>query len=75
MPSQEGNLSAARLATGEREELPALVPDRTIGKPEDVANLAVFLASEKAHHITGAAYEVSGGMFSVQDPLTPWGKI
>jgi 3-oxoacyl-[acyl-carrier protein] reductase len=70
----ETKMMAARLATGEREKLLALVPDRTIGKPEDIANLAVFLASEKAHHITGAAYEVSGGMFSVQDPMTPWGK-
>jgi 3-oxoacyl-[acyl-carrier protein] reductase len=34
---------------------------RRIGQPEDVAELAVFLASEKARHIQGAAIAVDGG--------------
>ena len=70
----ETGMMSARLATNEKEKILALIPERTIGKPEDVANLAVFLASEKARFITGAAYEVTGGMLSVQDPMTPWGK-
>lgn len=32
-----------------------------LGTPEDVAELAVFLCSEKARHITGAAIRVDGG--------------
>lgn len=32
-----------------------------IGKPEDVANLVVFLCSEKAKHINGACITVDGG--------------
>jgi NAD(P)-dependent dehydrogenase (short-subunit alcohol dehydrogenase family) len=34
---------------------------RRIGKPEDVAELALFLASDKARHIQGAAIAVDGG--------------
>jgi len=34
-----------------------------IGKPEDVAFLAVFLASEKASHITGEVIKVDGGQY------------
>lgn len=34
---------------------------RRAGKPVDIANLAVFLASEKANWITGADFRVDGG--------------
>ncbi len=37
------------------------VPMGFLGEPEDVANLAVFLASAKARYITGAAIQVDGG--------------
>jgi len=33
-----------------------------IGKPEDVANLYCFLASDEAAYITGAVFNVDGGM-------------
>jgi NAD(P)-dependent dehydrogenase (short-subunit alcohol dehydrogenase family) len=32
-----------------------------IGQPEEVANVVVFLASDEASFVTGAAVEVSGG--------------
>jgi NAD(P)-dependent dehydrogenase (short-subunit alcohol dehydrogenase family) len=32
-----------------------------IGKPEDVAELALFLCSERARHIQGTAIAVDGG--------------
>lgn len=32
------------------------------GKPEDIANIAVFLASDKADYITGQVISVDGGM-------------
>jgi 3-oxoacyl-[acyl-carrier protein] reductase len=35
---------------------------RRLGKPEDVANLAVFLASEEAGYITGQVIAVDGGL-------------
>lgn len=38
------------------------IPLGTFGKPEDIANLAVFLASDKASYITGQVIHVDGGM-------------
>lgn len=32
-----------------------------IGKPEDVANVALFLASDESNYVTGSAYTVDGG--------------
>src|SRR5437870_1080204 len=37
------------------------VPIGFLGEPDDVANLAVFLASDKARYITGATIQVDGG--------------
>ena len=37
------------------------VPMGHLGAPEDVANLVVFLASAKAHYITGTTIQVDGG--------------
>lgn len=34
---------------------------RRIGQPEDVAELALFLASARARHIRGTAIAVDGG--------------
>ena len=38
------------------------VPMRRIGKPEELANLVVFLASERASYITGTSIQVDGGL-------------
>jgi len=40
----------------------ASVPMKRLGKPEDVANLIGFLASESADYITGQVMHVDGGM-------------
>jgi 3-oxoacyl-[acyl-carrier protein] reductase len=37
------------------------VPMGHLGDPEDVANLVVFLASAKAHYLTGTTIQVDGG--------------
>jgi NAD(P)-dependent dehydrogenase (short-subunit alcohol dehydrogenase family) len=38
-------------------------PIRRIGRPEDIADLALFLASERAKHLTGQLISVSGGAY------------
>ncbi|MDP6707810.1 MAG: SDR family NAD(P)-dependent oxidoreductase [Alphaproteobacteria bacterium] len=38
-------------------------PLRKIGRPEDIANSALFLASDEAGHITGQFLYVSGGLW------------
>lgn len=40
----------------------ALVPLGRIGRPEDIAEAVVFLASERASYITGVALRVDGGL-------------
>lgn len=38
------------------------IPLKRIGEPEDIANMAVFLASDKSDYITGQVFAVDGGM-------------
>jgi NAD(P)-dependent dehydrogenase (short-subunit alcohol dehydrogenase family) len=59
----EGTEGMARLApTPERMQAVAKgVPLRRLGKKQDVANLAMFLASPWADYITGAVIPVDGG--------------
>ncbi len=39
------------------------IPARRLGKPQDVANLVAFLASEGADYITGQVISIDGGLF------------
>ncbi len=43
-------------------ELLKLIPYKRIGEPEDVARLAVWLASDEADYITGTSLFIDGGM-------------
>jgi 3-oxoacyl-[acyl-carrier protein] reductase len=45
-----------------KEKLLENVPLKRLGSPEDVANLAAFLASDNASYITGQVINVDGGM-------------
>jgi glucose 1-dehydrogenase len=44
------------------EALIEQIPLGRLGKPEDVAGLAAFLASDDASYVTGATYFVDGGL-------------
>ena len=44
------------------DKIRSQVPLRRLGKPEEIANIYAFLASDDASYINGAAIEASGGM-------------
>ena len=46
-----------------KEILKLQIPMGDFGLPEDVAEVAAFLASEKAKYITGAIVDVNGGYY------------
>ena len=52
------------------ESLMTLVPYNRIGEPEDIAQAAVWLASDDAAFTTGQCFVVDGGMTSAS-PLNP----
>ena len=39
------------------------LPTPRLGRPEDIANLALFLISERSSYITGQLISVSGGAY------------
>lgn len=45
-----------------RDEMISAIPLKRMGKPEDIANLVAFLASDKSDYITGQIIQVDGGM-------------
>lgn len=47
--------------SGQLEQLLSRIPKGRIGQPEDIASIAVFLASKEADYITGAAIVIDGG--------------
>jgi L-rhamnose 1-dehydrogenase len=58
------DLNKDDLASGEkREYFNRRIPLGRLGEPSDVADCVVFLASDMARYVTGAALLVDGGMF------------
>ena len=50
------------LSDEQRVKLTETIPAGRLGIPEDVANCAIFLASEEASYVTGQTLHVNGGM-------------
>jgi NAD(P)-dependent dehydrogenase (short-subunit alcohol dehydrogenase family) len=65
-------LSAAFYENKEFEEKrKALVPARRIGEPDDIAQAALFLASDRAAYVNGAEILVDGGLNTVLMEMVP----
>jgi NAD(P)-dependent dehydrogenase (short-subunit alcohol dehydrogenase family) len=47
------------------EQLMAMVPFHRMGKPEEIAEMVVWLCSERASYVSGACYNVDGGYMAV----------
>ena len=50
------------------EKLLKNIPMRRCAQPEDIANIVVYLASDKASYVTGCNVEIHGGKLCVQNP-------
>jgi 2-keto-3-deoxy-L-fuconate dehydrogenase len=61
-PSLGERLAALPDPAQARKQFVARQPMQRFGQPEEVAELAVYLASDEAAFVTGAAYVIDGGM-------------
>lgn len=52
----------AKLPEDVKKQWAEQIPLKRAGKPEDVANMAIFLASDMASYVTGQVFTVCGGM-------------
>ncbi|MBA3841396.1 MAG: glucose 1-dehydrogenase [Actinobacteria bacterium] len=63
-------INAATLANPAKvERLQQIVPLQRMGKPEEVAQVALFLASERSSYVTGSTYYVDGGIVQHAEAL------
>jgi len=58
-------------AEGVRERRSAMTPAKRIGRPEDIADAVLFLASDRASFVTGQALLVAGGFSQMLMSLIP----
>jgi NAD(P)-dependent dehydrogenase (short-subunit alcohol dehydrogenase family) len=47
------------------EAIMAPTPQRRMGQPEEIAEMVVWLCSDRASFVTGACYNVDGGWMAV----------
>lgn len=52
----------SKLSETQRQAVLNLIPLKRVGKPEDIAKVVVFLASDDANYITGQVFCIDGGM-------------
>ena len=52
-----------QLSDKQKEAVIGAIPLKRMGQPEDIAHLAVFLASPLASYITGEVIKVDGGIY------------
>lgn len=63
-------INAATLADPAKvKELQRIVPLQRFGQPSEVAEVVLFLASDRASYVTGSTYYVDGGYVQHAEPL------
>lgn len=63
-PMVDREMRAAKDPEEQRKRLAASEPVGRLGTPREVADVALFLASDAASFITGSAYQVDGGLMA-----------
>ena len=61
MQAKELNVSEEQVV----DTISSNIPAKRVGKPEELADLVTFLASEKSSYITGQSIAVDGGVSSL----------
>ena len=54
-------LPRVKFTADQFDKIAKALPLRKLGRPRDIANAVLFLASDAAGHITGQVLSVSGG--------------
>ncbi len=63
-------INAATLADlAKVQRLQEIVPLQRMGKPEEVAEVALFLVSDRSSYVTGSTYFVDGGIIRHAEAL------
>jgi NAD(P)-dependent dehydrogenase (short-subunit alcohol dehydrogenase family) len=61
----EGSTVAGNISSGKAEQVMNFflrrIPMRKLGKPEDIANAHLYLASDEASYVTGQVLSPNGG--------------
>ena len=61
-PSWEGRVSASKDPVQAKKDFIARQPMGRLGTPEEIASMAVYLASDESSFITGNTFSVDGGI-------------
>ena len=54
-----------KLSEDQKDLIKNKIPMKRFGSPNEIANLALFLASDHASYITGQTFHVNGGMYMI----------
>jgi NAD(P)-dependent dehydrogenase (short-subunit alcohol dehydrogenase family) len=58
----EPSSAAPGAAAGAKTAFEAMIPAKRYGTADEVASLALFLASDESRYISGGTYSIDGGM-------------
>ena len=61
-PSWEGRLQAAKDPVQAKKDFIARQPMGRLGTAEEIASLAIYLASDESDFVTGIVHPIDGGM-------------
>ena len=69
--ASEGFMQFLNSVEGLRAKMEGGVPVRRLGQPEEIANTALFLASDEASYVSGVVIPVDGGISSAYPTPSP----